>query len=192
MMIINIRGTHGSGKSTVVRELLEEYAAEPDPGAKPNKPFGYQFSVPGLEQPVYAVGSYVQACGGCDGIQPYSDIWPRVERYAGWGHVIFEGALISTNYGTIGKASEKYGDGFVFAFLDTPLDVCLERIKSRRAAKGNLKPLDPYQTTWKHKGILSLYDRFRTERGRRTVLVPYTQPVATILDLLRSGEAEGL
>lgn len=184
-MIINIRGTHGSGKSTVVKTLLSRYPNEQIKG--PKKPLGYRVAVPFLDRPVMVVGPYETACGGCDAIQPYSLIWPRVDEYAEVGHVLFEGALVSTNYGTIGEASEKYGDDFVFAFLNTPLQVCLDRVKARREARGNLKPLDPYQTTWKHKGILSLYDRFREERGRKTVILDYRKAVSQILGIFNGG-----
>jgi hypothetical protein len=144
----------------------------------------YRVATPAyMVKPLYVIGPYENACGGCDAIQPYSEIWPRVEKYAEEGHVIFEGVLISTNYGTIGTSSEKYGRDFVFAFLNTPLDICLERIKARRLARGNTKPLNPYQTEWKHKAINKLVAKF-TERGRRCVVLDYRKAVAQVLGLL--------
>lgn len=182
-MIINIRGTHGSGKSYTVKQIISRFNGCPIGKDKRGKPLGYAMKLNNDEQ-LLVVGRYDIACGGCDAIQPYSDIWPRVAEFASMGHVLFEGALISANYGTIGTSSEQYGNDFVFAFLDTPLDLCLKRIVERRLAKGNTKPLNPYQTTWKHKTILSLYDRFRDERGRRTVLLNYNKAINQILGLL--------
>lgn len=184
-MIISIRGTHGSGKSTIVKSLIEKYKVLPLGLGK--KPEGYRINVPWLEQPVYVVGSYLTACGGCDGIQPYDLIWPRVQQYASLGHVLFEGALVSSSYGNIGRASVEYDPNFVFAFLDTPLKVCLERIVARRAAKGNNKPLDPKNTEIKYNGILKSIPKIRDEFKRRVMIIDHRKAVPQILGMLKNG-----
>ena len=181
-MIINIRGTHGSGKSTLVRQLIERYEGKHLVGKSPKKPNGYLLVT--FAGPVYVVGSYETACGGCDGIQPYDTIWPRVLEYHQWGHVIFEGALISSSYGNIGRASEALGDQMVFAFLDTPLQVCLDRIKARRAARGNTKPLDPKNTANKFKNCNDSITKIRDEFKRRVVVLDYRKPMPQLLALL--------
>lgn len=74
-MIINIRGTSGSGKTYAVRELLHTLAAN---GSCSNVMLGgrvvahwCQFDL----QPVYVLGNYGGAeCGGCDTIKT-QDIW---------------------------------------------------------------------------------------------------------------------
>lgn len=185
-MIISLRGTHGSGKSTVVKTLLTRYNATEIPGLK--KPDGYWFNTPWLVKPVYVVGSYKTACGGCDSIQPYALIWPRVEDYATKGHVLFEGALVSSSYGNIGRASEQFGDEMVFAFMTTPLDVCLARIAARRKAKGNDKPVDPRNTASKLRNVEKSIDIIRDREKRRTVMIDYRKPVSQILGLLNSAE----
>lgn len=185
-MIISLRGTHGSGKSTVVKTLLNRYNATEIPGEK--KPDGYWFNIPWLTKPVHVVGSYRTACGGCDSIQPYSLIWPRVEAYAEKGHVLFEGALVSSSYGNIGRSSEKFGDEIVFAFMDTPLETCLKRIEARRLTKGNQKPLNPKSTTEKMKNVQRSIRVIRDEVKRRVVMIDYRKATAQILGLLREGE----
>jgi shikimate kinase len=146
-LIYNLRGTHGSGKSTIVQQLLNKHPSTPlGPG---KRPLGYEIRVEGLLRPLYAVGPYATACGGCDAIQPYDTIWPRVLEYAKKGHVIFEGALISVSVGSIGLAMAARKDCVVL-YLDTPIEVCLERIQARRAKKGDLRPLDPKNTISKH------------------------------------------
>lgn len=192
-MIINIRGTHGSGKSTVVRQIIERYAGQPMMLPNQKKPAGY--CMPGaakvqhyhFNRPLYVVGPYVTACGGCDAIQPYSDIWPRVADFAQRGHVVFEGALISTNYGTIGEASEAYGDDFIFALLDTPLELCLERVRKRREAKGNMKPLNTKQTETKHRNIYNMCMKIRDQFKRRVVIIDHRKPVSQLLGLLNGS-----
>lgn len=181
-MILNIRGTHGSGKSTIVRNILDRYGAEPIACGE-DKPQGYRVPLQDGKQ-LYVVGSYENQCGGCDGIQPYSLIWPRVASYTLCGHVLFEGALVSSSYGEIGRSSEAYGDDFVFAFLDTPLEVCLERIRKRREAKGNTKPLDPKNTRVKYDNIQRSIGKIRDELGRRVVIIDHRRAVPQIMGLL--------
>lgn len=182
-MIINIRGTHGSGKSTIVKQLIERYKAQPESVDSKGRPINYVMQLSDGSQ-LFVVGSYVNACGGCDAIQPYSLIWPRVVELAKRGHVVFEGALVSSSYGNIGRDSVVYGDQFVFAFLDTPLEVCLERIKARRLAKGNDKPLDPKNTKGKFDNILKSIPKIRGEFGRRVVTLDYRKPIPKLLGLL--------
>lgn len=181
-MIINLRGTHGSGKSTVVAELIRCFngAAVKDPD-KPKKPLGYVATLPNGKT-LGVVGPYHTACGGCDAIQPYSLIWPRVmAARATCAHVIFEGALVSSSYGNIGRASEEFGDEFVFAFMDTPLEVCLERIRARREARGDMRPLNPDNTTKKAHSVERSKAKFE---GRRVVEIDHTRAVDQVLEIL--------
>lgn len=181
-MIINIRGTHGSGKSTVLRQFLDNYKSQVIQPEGVHKPEGYLCLTPFGD--VYIVGSYKTACGGCDGIQPYALIWPRVLDYATRGHVLFEGALVSNSYGNIGRYSEMFGDQFVFAFLDTPLKTCIDRILERRKKNGNIKPFDP------NKSVIRIY---KSNKGvihkcqnaqRRIVILDHRDPLPQVVALL--------
>lgn len=181
MIIINVRGTHGSGKSTLVRSVLNRYPNTHLGTGK--KPDGYKVSIPWLPDPLYVVGSYETACGGCDGIQPYSLIWPRVENWAASGNVLFEGALVSNSYGTIGAASEGYGDRFVFAFLDTPVDVCLTRINARRLVRGEQSPVNPHHCERIHKSNATVMGKVKG-KNRRYEVLDHRRPLPQLLGLL--------
>ena len=83
-MIINIRGTSGSGKSTVVYELMEEFGES-------------QMKFKGKTEAhciqtkwgkVYAIGRYETACGGCDGVPTQDEVCRLVRKYSKKGHVI--------------------------------------------------------------------------------------------------------
>lgn len=136
MTIVRLNGTHGSGKSTAVTRVMAKYGCEPvfQDGFK--HPVGYMATLPSKEL-LFIVGPYETACGGCDAVQPFARIWPLVQygvqRAA---HVLFEGALLSTTFGKIGAESEVYGDDFVWAFMDTPLEKCRQRVDTRRGVRG--------------------------------------------------------
>lgn len=187
MTIVNLRGTHGSGKSTVVRVIIDRYPHRPEGLDKKGRPNNYRVEIPWLSRPLYVVGGYEKACGGCDAIQPYSLIWPRVEKFAESGHVLFEGALVSSSYGNIGRESERYGAEFVFAFLDTPMEVCLARIAARRKARGDDRPIDPKNTQVKYNNIHKSLPKIRDEFNRRVVMIEYRRAVAQVLGLYRGA-----
>jgi hypothetical protein len=182
-VIINVRGTHGSGKSTLMRRLMATHAAEPHEVNTRGRPVAYVMAIPKCGD-VFVIGSYENPCGGCDVIQPKSDVWPLVERFAAMGHVLFEGVLISTTYGAVGHGSEYYGDQFIFAYLDTPVEVCIDRVRQRRRAKGNLKPFNPELLKQKHALIKRQVRKFAVEHGRRVVILDHLQPEAALLALL--------
>ena len=70
--------------------------------------------------------------------------------YAPLGHVIFEGLLIShlfSRYAMLDRELFAQGIPFVWAFLDTPLEICLDRVRARREARGTETPLNVKNTT---------------------------------------------
>ena len=185
-MIINIRGTHGSGKSTLVAGLLASHPHVPLGEGK--RPEGYKVTAAGLKRPVYVVGPYTTACGGCDAVQPYDLIWPRVEEYAKKGHVLFEGALVSSSVGNIGRAmAARRQKDCVVCFLDTPVEECLVRIQRRRAARGDERPLNPANTVSKHQSV----ERSRPKMealGVRCVTLHYKRAAKELAALLAEAE----
>lgn len=187
-MIISIRGTHGSGKSTIIKSLLNEYHAKEIVDSTTDKVLGYEFNISWLDRPIRVIGAYKTACGGCDAVQPYGLIWPRINDYAQTSHVLFEGALISSSYGNIGRSSEIYGDEMVFAFLDTPVETCIARLVQRRTARGETKPLNPSNTISKHKNVVRSIGVIRDQWKRRVVILNHKKPITQILGLLRTGK----
>ena len=189
--IVSIRGTHGSGKSTVVHKILAKYPnvaimenhTSPS-GRESVKVVGYVVQLP--ERQLLVVGPYKTACGGCDSIQPYSDIWTIVETYGTSMNrdVLLEGALVSSSYGSIGHAMNAWGANAVFAFLDTPLERCLDRIKQRRAAKGNTEPLNPHNTAVKFENVARTKAQMaKLGSSIRIVDIDHTRPTQQILKL---------
>jgi hypothetical protein len=145
--IVNIRGCNGSGKTTIVRRFLERLPTE-KLGPLPNKPWGYKVDASswGVARPILVVGSYENTCGGADGINTQEEIATRVVAALEHGHVFVEGLLMSKSSAGGHVAPILKDHGAVFAFLNTPWEVCLERVLGRRAAAGNDKPFDPEKT----------------------------------------------
>jgi len=147
-MILNLRGTSGSGKSTIVRQLIAHRSIRPilrgelrgAPSIEAAEVVGYAVDGHALA----VVGRYETACGGCDMIKTQDEICARVLEFAGrYTHVVFEGLLVSQIYARYRDLARELGDRFLWASLDTPLDVCIDRVNARRRAAGNEKPWDP-------------------------------------------------
>lgn len=147
-MIVNVRGTSGAGKSTIVYKIINQFAAVPitanqNAPEKPKDIFGYKMILPS-GQHLYVPGKYLTACGGCDTVKTQDEVCDRVRVMSKWGHVLFEGLLIShlfSRYRDLDKelrlsAPVGYGTGYLWAFLDTPLDRCLSQVAARRVAAG--------------------------------------------------------
>lgn len=188
-MILNIRSTHGGGKSTAVVKLMQAHIVQPLwPNPRTTKPEAYALT--GYKKdalPIFVIGPYEAACGGVDAIQPYNRIWPLVQKYAKRGHVVFEGALVSSCVGSLGAAMAKRKD-CVVAYLDTPLQTCLDRIAKRRAKKGDTRPLNPTNTNNKFKSVAGTRAKFEA-LGVRCVTIKHKKAVDQLLELLYGASA---
>lgn len=190
-MIIKLHGTSGSGKTTVARKLIESAATKKDLPNLGRRPSGYELWIDGLQRPLYVLGPYETVCGGLDALGEADDHIRLLLEYGPKGHVFYEGLLQSGFYGRIGAASEQFGDDHVFAFLDTPIDLCIERIKARRLARGNTTPLNPENTIDKFQAIARLKWKLDNAVGvpkRRTATILHEQAFAAVMDLYLGAE----
>lgn len=169
--IYNIRGTNGSGKTTLVKAFLPpNLMGGPDGGpvdllwyktksGKDKAVEGYGNS----NNRCLIVGPYRTATGGMDNIPSFElaqeAIRTAVHKY--WDdvdHVLCEGILSSTVYGSWGKfAKEREEEGITFAFvyLQTPLEECLKRIKQRQIASDKVRDINEQLVADKVKAIAS-------------------------------------
>jgi thymidylate kinase len=189
-LLIKLHGTSGAGKTTVARDLM---ALDPAPRTLLNKanrkPEAYEVHLPGCSNLLYVLGPYTATCGGLDGLSDVLDHIRLLDHYGKVGHVFYEGLLGSEYYGRIGKVSEQFKDSHIFAFLDTPLQVCLQRVQARRLAKGNTKPLDPSNTVGRVAKIARLKVRLETEFHRPTIMIDHTNAATQIHRLYMAADA---
>lgn len=146
--VVNLRGTSGSGKTTIVRTILSYGRWEK--WCKQGKVWGY------INNDLHwaVVGSYENTCGGCDGIKTQDEAQERIEFLLNKGYsVIFEGLLISTITSRWEKFAKSANANVLFYYIDTPIEECIERVKHRRLAAGNTKPFNTDNTVNRVKAI---------------------------------------
>ena len=182
-MIICLRGTNGSGKTTTVLKIMKRYGAVPESVNNRGRANNYKMSLENGEI-LHVIGCYESVTGGCDGIHEHEEIWSRIVQFAKVGHVLFEGLTVSGFYGRIGKWSEAYGDSMVFAFLDTPVETCIERVKFRRKQRGKIDPLNPKNLIDKYRANHNSLSKIRDVYKRRVEVIDHRNPLPKILGLL--------
>ena len=171
-MIINMCGSSGSGKSTVVKQLMSMYPKriplQPDNRKRP-----VAYTCKRKEgRDLFVLGHYETPCGGCDTLASYfpekmlSQIYNWIRSVPKTTDVLYEGLLIESD---VRRAIELHKDGwdFMAVFLNTPEDVCLDSVKMRREARGNFKPLNPKNTTDRIRQCLRRRERLTNEGGVR-------------------------
>lgn len=189
-MLINVRGTSGSGKTHTVRGLMDVIG---QPWADVHNLEGKVIAHVAhfRMQPVYVIGDYSSnVCGGCDKIRSQNEVCSLVRHFSQFGHVVFEGLILShlyARYVALDDEMTGMGEHYVWAFLDTPIELCLERITQRRLDVGNTKPLNPYNTISKHESILRCIEKVRDER-RAVVILDHNNPVEQLIELLNSDD----
>lgn len=199
-MIINIRGTSGSGKSTAVRAIMEMARAEQeregglgitsfgaDPAVYPKKrkhPLFYLFQLGGQE--ISVLGHYETDCGGCDTIPSYDIMIALIkERYQEGYHVIFEGLLVAHDKKQVTALWEWLGKkDFTVLELTEPLEGCLQSVRDRRARKGaDPNTFNPANTERRYAEVVRSCLQLE-ERGIPVRRVSRLEVVPAVLDLL--------
>lgn len=182
-VIISLRGTSGSGKSSVVYAALERWKHEVVQANERGKPLVNLVHAP---CPFFVFGPYRTPCGGCDALPGYAEILPiLLPKYAAKGNVLFEGLLLSGTYGAVGRKLEEMKDAHTvwFAFLDTPLEVCLDRVNARRRARGEERPVNPANTEMKFRTIKRVQE-IAMEKGHNIYNIPYQDAFRRVMRLL--------
>lgn len=140
MKFVNVRGANGSGKTTVLRRLALDPACEVRMVALPehvdHKPLPVTYCPGGIA----LLGDYkpsTATTAGCDRIKTQEAVKYGLATVAADENVkvvLFEGVVVSTIFEPWKKWARAHG-GMVWAFLDTPLKICLDRIQMRNGGK---------------------------------------------------------
>jgi hypothetical protein len=197
IVIINLRGTSGSGKSHIVREIMasvggkDAFVRIKEDGRK--QPLGYLSPPYTSWAPqngnihsgqLFIPGHYETACGGCDTIHGNDRIFELVRMAAGEGHdVLFEGLILSVEFN---RTLALWTDRFPLKVMavNIPLDQCLESIMTRRRIKNpDAKDVNPYNTTNKHKQTIRSMERLQ-QAGVDTFIGDRAQVLAKVKEVL--------
>jgi hypothetical protein len=180
-MIIQLRGTSGSGKTWVMKQLMQKlgpFTPRYTNGRK--KPISY------MTEDIVVLGHYESACGGCDNIGSAAAVFELMRCYKDSPIILAEGLLLSEDT----KWSLQMEDLRV-VYLTTTLDTCLQQITNRRLAAGNTKELNPKNTTNRVKVV----ERSRLkllEAGVICKRATTTQAVKIVLDWIHEKQTQHL
>lgn len=186
MTVVDVRGCSGSGKSHLVRQLL---ALRPGgPVTERGRPIG-RF-IPELNLAVAGLYRPGVQTAGCDEVKDIEEVTRRL-RVLGdaFDNLLFEGLLVSHSYKRFRELAEEFerrpGRRYVFAFLDTPLNLCVRRVRRRREkARGfRFRPFDPKWLLGDWRGT-NRVRRCCEEGGQNVAVLDHRDPLPALLSLL--------
>jgi len=177
-VIINVRGANGSGKTTAVRSVLNEYQTrKPHFVEGRSKPLYYTCESPGL-LPVKILGSYELVSGGCDNIPEVETVFTLARMLAdGGANVIFEGILAQHSSTRLLDLHRVHPVDVLV--LTTSQDDCVASVKDRRRERGaDVDNFDPKNVIKEWKSVQSSSKTLQTKgmhvmRLSRAEIVPY-------------------
>ena len=184
--VVAIKGTNGSGKSSVVRALLAHLGKQAILRVN-SKEAGYRCRYE--DGSLFVLGKYKTACGGLDSSFSYGgaadDLLLCIDKLAPRGHVCCEGVIAITSYGhkrmtRFADKLKRKGHRMIFANIDTPVELCIERVEQRRMEAGNLKPFDPAKLRDKYESVLKSQEQLR-QAGYDARILPHEEPLQTLL-----------
>lgn len=165
MVAINLRGNSGSGKTHLARRLIGLYPNRIINMLKPGGKRPLSYICTGHGHPLFVLGDYEAAWGGgADAVTSREEGFKHLTVAAGQEcHLLWEGVIYSDEVPRTILLSRLQPTHIIF--LTTPLDQCLDSIRARREAKGNLKPLSEDMTRSRHKSLENIFQRLRTAQA---------------------------
>lgn len=188
-MIIKLGGPNGSGKTTFAREFMKQWKFTPVTNERGKITQYTAAASVGKFKQVVVLGSYEAVCGGMDGVSDKNVRIAMIKEHMNNKQrlTLFEGIMTGLTYGEIGVLSETDKQPWIYAFLDTPFEVCVERVLARRAEKGNDKPFDAEKNLRRRmREVQSVANRAKLF-GHRVYWVDYKQtPKQQVTALLKA------
>ncbi len=201
-MLYNLRGPNGSGKSHVVHEILAHHGNTHNYITDPLTEEVCATNVADLN--LWCIGMYAPELfntGGCDWflagnggskkrVDDLEYLLERLVKGIPSKNILYEGFMVSGTYGRWGdfalrmKAEESVDTTFLC--LDTPVEVCYDRIVSRRAKVGNHKPFNGDNLKALHRQCWNNYKHLE-RMGCNVVMVPHETAPEFVHGVLRNA-----
>ena len=180
-MIINVRGTHGSGKSTVIRKVMEKGVFSPFYIEGRKRPMGYR------NDTIFVPGSYETDCGGCDTISQVEDAFDLIKGHAsnGW-RVLFEGILSQHSAPRLIEVHKLFP--VIVLVLTTPVEQCIADVEKRRAESGNTRPFNHENLRKEARSVVSSSRRLKSE-GLNLQYMTREEAIDYCIEVLFHGNA---
>lgn len=159
-MFINIRGPFGSGKSTIMMNMIKTFRDNPEDAREESlkvitpregklSHIAHKFYVRSFAKPIIVMGRYVSFSGGADTISwkgSQEQMTQFIRDNIQDNHIFLEGAIVSgcPRYVNLGKELQDAGHWVVYYYLTVTFDECIARIEKRRletAERKNRKPV---------------------------------------------------
>lgn len=198
-MILNIRGSSCSGKSTNVYRLLQDY-----PSVEVWERVGWNKTKPRcvghlVAGGLFVVGPYLSTAktGGLDMLMPAKTelvtLWLEWNMLS-YEHVLFESMMASLAIGRYHELRKRLDaatgqrNSITFAFMNTPLEVCRERIRSRNGGRGPTgKGINEEATVdHQHARVQQIRQRL-TEKGEVCETLDWERSYDDMIAILRGG-----
>jgi hypothetical protein len=198
-LIVNPRGTSGSGKTELVRCIAAEFGwydgvANPIRRDGRKRPIACCLPHPLGYRSLVLIGDYEATSGGCDTIRladgGLDEAFRLADHYAARGcDVLLEGLLLSSEYHrstTLAALHQLY-----IIQLDTPLDRCIRNVIARQRASGSRRSSAARTATMHYSNIEETCRRLQ-EHAIVEILdfAGALRRVRNLLDLDRSAIAE--
>ena len=184
-MIINLRGPSGSGKSYIGHKFIDTFGNDVEElyedGWNKTKPKLVGYRLPG---DLYIAGPYRAAGGGADLLAPHdrSRTVDLVERLSERGHVFIEALFASSTIKPYMELAGRVGTDLVFAFLDTPYELCHDRVLMRNGGR----PINEDAHRGHHRFVARSAQRF-IDGGFHVEYIDHTRAFEQVWELLLSG-----
>ena len=128
-------------------------------------------------------------CGGTDGINTQAEIADRALASHPRGHVLLEGLLLSkVGPNAITTQMLAPTGAYVAAYIDTPLQTCLDRVQARRVERGDERPFNPQNTISAFKSTLAACKNLHEMGGVKVITVDHMNAFNETLDIFKKGE----
>ncbi len=132
-----------------------------------------------LEGDMFCVG---RAQAGADGIG-FAALQDMVRAFAARGHVLFENVMVSANLSSWLPIRKEFpNERWLWMTLDTPEEVCIERIYQRNGGK----PIKEDPILAHHRRVKRMHQQL-VDAGEEAIMIDHTKSIEQVHSLLQEA-----